>query len=128
MIGTPVANRGQIETEGLIGFFVNMLALRIDVSGSASVVELLRQVKEQVLAAQQHQDIPFEQVVEVVQPLRRQNSGTVKLLSRPKEKAKRRTHRRASIGWRKLNTLSVAPAFCSTIAAAFRPSSDAASG
>jgi amino acid adenylation domain-containing protein len=70
VIGTPVANRGQIETEGLIGFFVNMLALRIDVSGSGSVVELLQQVKEQVLAAQQHQDIPFEQVVEVVQPLR----------------------------------------------------------
>src|SRR5215216_134625 len=70
VIGTPVANRGQIETEGLIGFFVNMLALRIDVSGSGSVVELLQQVKEQVLAGQQHQDIPFEQVVEVVQPVR----------------------------------------------------------
>src|SRR5262249_30578707 len=68
VIGTPVANRGQIETEGLIGFFVNMLALRVEVSGNVS--ELLRQVKEQVLAAQQHQDIPFEQVVEIARPVR----------------------------------------------------------
>jgi len=70
VIGTPVANRGQIETEGLIGFFVNMLAIRIDVSQSVSVGELLRQVKERVLTAQRYQDIPFEQVVEVVQPVR----------------------------------------------------------
>ena len=70
VIGTPVANRGRVEIEGLIGFFVNMLALRLDVSGSPSVGEMLERVKEQTLAAQQHQDIPFEQVVEVVHPVR----------------------------------------------------------
>src|SRR5262249_51940837 len=48
----------------------NTLALRLDVSGSPSVVELLRRVKERTLGAQQHQDIPFEQVVEIAQPAR----------------------------------------------------------
>ncbi|MGH9650198.1 MAG: condensation domain-containing protein, partial [Terriglobales bacterium] len=70
VIGTPVANRGRVEIEGLIGFFVNTLALRLDVSGSPSVGEMLERVKEQVLAAQQHQDIPFEQVVEMARPVR----------------------------------------------------------
>ena len=64
VIGTPVANRGRAEIEDLIGFFVNTLALRLDLSGSPTVSELLERVKEQALAAQQHQDIPFEQVVE----------------------------------------------------------------
>ena len=70
VIGTPVANRGRAEIENLIGFFVNTLALRLDLSGSPSVSELLEQVKAQALAAQQHQDIPFEQVVELAQPVR----------------------------------------------------------
>src|SRR5215212_6743997 len=70
VIGAPVANRGRVEIEGLIGFFVNTLALRLDVSGSPSVMELLERVKEQTLLAQQHQDIPFEQVVEVARPAR----------------------------------------------------------
>ena len=70
VIGTPVANRGRVEIEGLIGFFVNMLALRLDVSGSPSVEQMLERVKEQTLLAQQHQDIPFEQVVEIVRPVR----------------------------------------------------------
>ena len=69
MIGTPVANRGRAEIEKLIGFFVNTLALRLDV-GSPTVGELLERVKEQALEAQQNQDIPFEQVVELVQPAR----------------------------------------------------------
>ena len=70
VIGTPAANRGRMEIEGLIGFFVNTLALRLDVSGSPSVVELLRRVKGRALEAQQHQDIPFEQVVEIAKPAR----------------------------------------------------------
>ena len=70
VIGTPVANRGRAEIEGLIGFFVNTLALRVDLSGSPTVGELLERVKELALAAQQHQDMPFEQVVELVQPAR----------------------------------------------------------
>ena len=70
VIGTPVANRGRAEIEGLIGFFVNTLALRVDVSGSPRVSELLERVKQTALEAQQHQDIPFEQVVELLQPVR----------------------------------------------------------
>ena len=57
---------GRAEIEGLIGFFVNTLALRVDLSGSPRVGELLERVKESALAGQQHQDIPFEQVVEMV--------------------------------------------------------------
>jgi len=69
-IGTPVANRRSLEIENLIGFFVNMLVARIDISGRPTVGEMLQRVKRQALAAQQHQDIPFEQVVELVQPAR----------------------------------------------------------
>ena len=70
IIGTPTANRGSSEIQGLIGFFVNSLALRLDLSGSPTVRELLERVKRQVIAALQHQDIPFEKVVEIVQPPR----------------------------------------------------------
>src|ERR1700722_7587482 len=70
VIGTPVANRGHSEIEGLIGFFVITLPLRLDLSGSLTVSELLDRVKAQTLAAQQHQDIPFEQVVELARPVR----------------------------------------------------------
>ncbi|MCD0265020.1 amino acid adenylation domain-containing protein, partial [Xanthomonas melonis] len=70
VIGSPVANRGRSETEGLIGFFVNTVALRVDVSGSPTLAQLLASVKERALQSQAHQDIPFEQVVELVQPPR----------------------------------------------------------
>ena len=70
VIGTPTANRGRREIEGLIGFFVNTLALRVDLSGSPTVAGLLAQLKERTLGAQHHQDIPFEQVVERVDPAR----------------------------------------------------------
>ncbi|RAW82688.1 non-ribosomal peptide synthetase, partial [Photorhabdus laumondii] len=71
VIGTPSAGRGRQEVESLIGFFVNTLALRVDLSGTPSVVELLARVRQTALAAQEHQDLPFEQVVEIVQPPRR---------------------------------------------------------
>jgi amino acid adenylation domain-containing protein len=70
VVGTPVANRGYTEIEGLIGFFVNTLALRVDLDGAPTVSEALERVKTRVLAAQQHQDIPFEQVVELANPVR----------------------------------------------------------
>jgi amino acid adenylation domain-containing protein len=70
VIGSPTANRGHREIEGLIGFFVNTLALRLHLEDSPSVSRLLEQVKAQTLAAQQHQDIPFEQVVELLHPAR----------------------------------------------------------
>ncbi|WP_214477562.1 non-ribosomal peptide synthetase, partial [Mesorhizobium sp. dw_380] len=71
VIGTPTANRGRREVEGLIGFFVNTLALRVDVSGEPDVATLLERVRSVALGAQDHQDLPFEQVVEIVQPPRR---------------------------------------------------------
>jgi arthrofactin-type cyclic lipopeptide synthetase C len=70
VIGAPVANRSRAELEGLIGMFVNTLALRIDTSGAVSVEALLAQVKARTLEAQAHQDLPFEQVVEIARPLR----------------------------------------------------------
>ncbi|MCA6113285.1 condensation domain-containing protein, partial [Bradyrhizobium cenepequi] len=70
VIGVPTANRGRREIEELIGFFVNTLALRLDLSGAPSVVELLERTRRTALAAQEHQDLPFEQVVEIVQPPR----------------------------------------------------------
>ena len=70
LVGTPTANRGRAEIENLIGFFVNTLVVRLDLSGSLSVRELLEQTKARAVAAQQHQDIPFEQVVELAQPAR----------------------------------------------------------
>ncbi|QXI14254.1 non-ribosomal peptide synthase/polyketide synthase [Pseudomonas zeae] len=70
VIGAPVANRSRAEVEGLIGMFVNTLAVRIDTSGAPSVEALLAQVKARTLEAQAHQDLPFEQVVEIARPVR----------------------------------------------------------
>ena len=70
VIGTPVANRNRAEIESLLGFFVNTLALRLEFSDNPTVAELLQQVKRRALEAQQHQDLPFEQVVEIVRPSR----------------------------------------------------------
>ncbi|WP_047197779.1 non-ribosomal peptide synthase/polyketide synthase [Caldimonas brevitalea] len=70
VIGSPVAGRNRAEVEPLIGFFVNTLALRIDLGQDRTVAELLHHIKSQVLAAQQHQDLPFDQVVEAVKPAR----------------------------------------------------------
>ena len=57
VIGTPVANRGRAEIEGLIGFFVNTLAMRVELGGRPRVGELLERVKGKALEAQQNQDI-----------------------------------------------------------------------
>ncbi|MEO8378442.1 MAG: amino acid adenylation domain-containing protein, partial [Acidobacteriota bacterium] len=73
VIGTPVANRQRREVENLIGFFVNMLAVRLRFEGKSSVAALLARVKETTLAAFGHQELPFEQVVETVQPRRSLN-------------------------------------------------------
>ncbi|TDB49066.1 non-ribosomal peptide synthetase [Photorhabdus khanii] len=71
VIGIPSANRNRREIELLIGFFVNTLALRVDLSGTPDMVTLLRRVRQTTLGAQEHQDLPFEQVVEIVKPPRR---------------------------------------------------------
>ncbi|WP_024642416.1 condensation domain-containing protein, partial [Pseudomonas syringae] len=70
VIGTPVANRTRSEVEGLVGLFVNTLAIRVDLSDKPTAETLLARVKQQTLDAQAHQDLPFEQVVEVINPLR----------------------------------------------------------
>ncbi|HYW06799.1 MAG TPA: condensation domain-containing protein, partial [Longimicrobium sp.] len=70
VIGTPTANRGRTEVEGLIGFFLNTLAVRVELGDSPTVAELLGRVKTRTLGAQQHQELPFEQVVELMQPAR----------------------------------------------------------
>ncbi|WP_146742157.1 non-ribosomal peptide synthetase, partial [Lonsdalea populi] len=70
VIGSPVAGRTRIELEPLIGFFVNTLALRCRVDSDTSVAALLGQVKATTLAAQAHQDVPFEQLVEALNPTR----------------------------------------------------------
>ncbi|WP_154394610.1 non-ribosomal peptide synthetase, partial [Burkholderia pseudomallei] len=70
VIGSPVAGRNRTEVETLIGFFVNTLALRLDLSSEPTVGELLKRTKAQVLSAQAHQDLPFDQVVERVKPPR----------------------------------------------------------
>ncbi|WP_425117683.1 non-ribosomal peptide synthase/polyketide synthase [Burkholderia gladioli] len=73
VIGTPSANRNRQEVEPLIGFFVNTLALRLDLSGTPDAAALLARVRQAALAAQDHQDLPFEQVVEIVNPSRNLN-------------------------------------------------------
>ncbi|WP_156349358.1 non-ribosomal peptide synthetase, partial [Burkholderia sp. E168m22] len=70
VVGTPVANRQRAEIESLIGFFVNALALRVKLDGDPNVADLLARVKESSVAAYAHQDLPFEQVVEALQPPR----------------------------------------------------------
>lgn len=71
VVGTPTANRSHVQTEDLVGFFVNTLALRVDLEGVPSARELLARVRAVSLAAQDHQDLPFEQIVELLQPKRR---------------------------------------------------------
>ena len=72
-VGTDIANRNWKETEGLIGFFVNQLVMRTDVGGNPTLQELLRRVRETTLEAYRHQDVPFERVVEEMQPERSLN-------------------------------------------------------
>ncbi|MEL5213898.1 amino acid adenylation domain-containing protein [Serratia nevei] len=70
VIGTPEANRGRLETESLVGFFVSTLALRIDLRDDPDLPTLIARIRHTVLAARENRDLPFEQVVELVNPPR----------------------------------------------------------
>jgi amino acid adenylation domain-containing protein len=70
IVGSPVANRNRTEIEGVIGFFVNILSLRTDMSGNPTFRELVGRVREVCLGAYMHQDLPFARLVEELQPER----------------------------------------------------------
>jgi len=69
-VGVPIANRNRVETEALIGFFVNTQVLKADLDAAMTFAELLQHTKRRALEAQAHQDLPFEQLVEALQPER----------------------------------------------------------
>ncbi len=77
VVGTPIAGRNRTELEGLIGFFVNTLVLRTSVGGNPTFQDLLMRVKQTALDAYAHQDLPFEKLVEVLQPQRQRSVNPI---------------------------------------------------
>ncbi|SED57616.1 non-ribosomal peptide synthetase [Pseudomonas anguilliseptica] len=79
-IGIPIANRNQQALEGLIGFFVNTLALRSDLSGNPSFEALLVQLHDNMLAAHDHQDLPFEQLLQALPNTQQQSAPLLQVM------------------------------------------------
>ncbi|PEP80278.1 condensation domain-containing protein, partial [Bacillus pseudomycoides] len=77
LVGSPIANRNHKEIEGLIGFFVNTLVYRANLTDDLTFKELVAQVKGKALKAQEYQDVPFEKVVEVLQPERNASNSPI---------------------------------------------------
>ncbi|HUM03006.1 MAG TPA: condensation domain-containing protein, partial [Thermoanaerobaculia bacterium] len=77
VVGTPVANRNRTEIEGLVGFFVNMLPLRCRLAGDPTFRGLMREVRSVVLEASTHQDLPFDELVREIQPVRAGNHSPI---------------------------------------------------
>ncbi len=73
IVGTDIANRNRLETEGLIGFFANQLVLRGELGGNPTFRELLRRARDATLGAYAHQDLPFDKLVEELRPERKLN-------------------------------------------------------
>jgi amino acid adenylation domain-containing protein len=73
IVGTDLANRSSVETENMIGFFVNQMALQVDLAGDPAFTEILSRVRTVTLEGYLHQDVPFERVVEAVNPPRERN-------------------------------------------------------
>ncbi len=101
-LGSPIVGRNTVETEELIGFFINSLVLRGDLSGNPSFQELLQRVREMVLDAQSNQDIPFEKIVEALQPER-------SLVQAPLFQAVFRSENMPTTGKFELPQLTIAP-------------------
>ena len=70
IVGSPIANRPQVETESIIGYFLNNLALRSDLSGDPTFREVLGRVKKTALEAYANQDVPFEKLIDALKPVR----------------------------------------------------------
>src|SRR4029078_34834 len=77
VVGSPIANRHYKEIEGLIGFFVNTLALKTTFQGAETFEDVLNKVRETTLQAYQHQDVPFEQLVDYLNVSRAFNRNPV---------------------------------------------------
>ena len=77
VLGTDIANRTTAETERMIGFFINLLPVHTDLSGDPSFRELVTRVREVALGAYAHQDIPFDKLVEDLQPERSQSHNPI---------------------------------------------------
>ena len=101
LVGTPIANRQQPELEGLVGFFVNTLVLRSEIDGWQSFRHLLAQVRQMATSAYDHQDVPFEKLVELLQPARNLSYDPLFQVMF--------TYQEEGVGKRPLSNLTIAP-------------------